>query len=285
MKKIIHSVWLTLTLILVALPAQALEPFALLDDFSGDRIDENLWNESRRPDADILDFAREVTGGELRLMGRSYADAPAPGGTNFTAVRLSLNNSDVINQALVRLRVNAVELSGCTDSAIASQIRARLSGYFFTTDGPPAPADATRNIFVNVQIRRFSNSIGPPGVMRIVPVVQRCGDANCSVAEVLFFDPDTLGTISPGQSALLALVWDQNNDRFLFARDSVAQLTVYNYNGVLTDVDPPSTDLSFVSKRLEIRANIENCVTGPRASGFMDLSVDKLWVNQSAVSP
>ncbi|MDH3690788.1 MAG: hypothetical protein OEU36_15175 [Gammaproteobacteria bacterium] len=115
-------------------------------------------------------------------------------------------------------------------------------------------------------------------------VVFLCGDPDCDTGTDLFFDDTTLGTIAPGQSTLLALAWDPDNDRFIFARGFPLQLVAYNYTGVLTDVDPPTSDLpSFVHKRVEVRAIVENCVTGPRASGFMEVFVDDLFVNQSAI--
>jgi hypothetical protein len=266
-------------LFLIGASAQAFEPFVLLDDFSGDRIDKNIWDGTRRPEADVLDFAREVTGGQLRLMSRSYADSAPPGQRSATAVRLSLPNSAAITQMLALVRVNAVEMNSCTASAVASDIRGRLQGAFFTTGGPPAPADASRNVFAELRVRRNSTQSDPPGVMQVAARVFQCTDAACNSVNTLFFDTTSLGTITPGQSTLLALVWDPDNDRFLFARDSVAQLTVYNYNGILTDTNPPSSDLSSVN------GDIENCVTGPPASGFMDLSIDKIWVNQSGVGP
>jgi hypothetical protein len=282
MKKIICSSGLALTLILIAPSVQALEPFALLDDFLGDRIDESIWNGSRRPDVDTLDLAREVIGGQLRLMGRTYADNPAPGERNDDRVRLFFNNPAPITQMLALVRVNGVELTGCTDPMTVSQIRARpAAGFFFKHGGPGTPGDGTNDVFAAINIFRTSDSLDPPGVMQIVSQVFLCGDPQCAGGNSLLSDTTSLGTLSPGQSALLALVWDPDNDRFIFLRDSLAQFIVYNYNGILTDTDPPG----IVHKRVELRAQIENCATGPRASGFMELLIDKFWVNQSATLP
>ena len=84
---------------------------------------------------------------------------------------------------------------------------------------------------------------------------------------------------------VLALAWEPDNDRFFFARGFPLQFSSLDCAGILTDVDPPSSDLSFVHKRMELRGHIENCVTGPRAMGFMEVFVDRVFVNQSAVSP
>ena len=259
--KIILSSGLMLLFVLAGTPAQALEPFVLLDDFLGDRIDNAIWNGSRRPDSDTVDVAREVQGGELRLMGRTYADAPLPRATNSDRVRLFLNNSGPVTQMAASFRVNAVEISGCTGSATASGILGRLAGYFFTTGGPPAPLDATRNIFVGIRVQRRSDSIDPPGVMEIGAQVFLCGDASCNTGTTLLIDTTTLGTVAVGESVTLAVAWEPENDRFFFARGFPLQFSIFNYNGILTDGNPPSPDLSFVHKRMELRANIENCVT------------------------
>ncbi len=105
--KIILSSCLMPLFVLAGAPAQAIEPFALLDDFLGDRIDNTIWSGIRRPDADTLDVAREVQGGELRLMGRTYADTPVPGERNSDRVRLFLNNSAPVTQMAARVRVKA----------------------------------------------------------------------------------------------------------------------------------------------------------------------------------
>ncbi len=284
--KIFLSSCLILLFVLAGTPAQAIEPFALLDDFSGDRINDGIWDGSRRPDSDILDVAREVKDGELHLLSRSYADFTPPGTTKNTAVRLFLKDGDSVTQMAARFRVNALEMNGCTGSN-AGNIAARLAGYWFTHSGPPDPFSADRNVFANIRILRNLDSLDPPGVMRVAAVVFLCGDPDCETGTDLLFDDTTLGTITPGQSTHLAMAWDPDNDRFLFARGvpDPVQLLAYSYTGDVTDVDPPTptSELSFVHKRVEIRARVENCVSGPRASGFMEVFVDNVHVNQSAI--
>jgi hypothetical protein len=242
MKIILGSAAVVLFLLAGTPPVQALEPFVVLDDFSGDRIDEGKWSGVRRPDSFVLDFAREVTGGQLRLMSRTFADPSAPLGSTGSAgrVRLQSTISGPVTQILAVVRVNAVELNNCAAPTAFSEIRGRVDGWFFTTGGPGTPGDATNNVAAEIRFRRASNSADPPGVLQVIAQVFQCGDADCVGGNSVFTDSITLGTLSPGQPALLALVWDPDNDRFLFARDSVAQLTVYNYNGILTDTNPPS---------------------------------------------
>jgi len=296
--KILLSSCLAFVLIVAGASAQATkpfswwffdEPFVVLDDFRGDRIDENIWNGSRRPDADILDVAREVRGGKLRLMGRAYANTPPPGERNDPRVRLFLNNSGPVTQMAARVRVKAIEISGCTDSATVSTMRVRMGGFFFKTFGPGLPGDGTNDVFAAIRIWRRSDSLDPPGVMDIGTQVFLCGDPGCFGGETLVFENEALGKVVPGQSVLLVLVWDPDNDRFIFLRHSHKhhhgrnRHLIVNYNDEfgLTDEHSPS----LVQKRLELRAQIENCETGPLASGFMDVFVNKVWVNQSAVSP
>jgi hypothetical protein len=138
--KSILSTGLIALFVLAAIPAQAIEPFVLLDNFSGDRINEDIWNGSRRPESDVLDVARGVKSGKLRLLSRSYADAPLPGDSNQTSVRLFLNDSEPVSQMAARFRVDAADISGYADGAVASQIRGELSGYFFHRRRSTGPA-------------------------------------------------------------------------------------------------------------------------------------------------
>jgi hypothetical protein len=169
---------------------------------------------------------------------------------------------------------------------VLSRVRfeANCPAIFFTDADPPAPQDATRNVLAGISVRRLSNSIDPPAAMQVSTGVFRCTDPNCFTDDTTFVDSSSLGTITPGESTLLVFVWDPDNDCFIFFRDAPPAL-IFSYAGVLMDVDPPSNDLSFVNKRLQVRANIKNRMTGPRASGFIKLSVVNLRVNQSAAPP
>ncbi len=117
--------------------------------------------------------------------------------------------------------------------------------------------------------------------MAIGSQVFLCADPGCNTGDTLLFDTTSLGTITPGQSVILAVVWEPDNDRFIFLRAFPVQRLIFNYADTLTDVDLPG----IVHKRVELRADIENCATGPRAMGFMEVFVDQVFVNQYAVSP
>jgi len=140
--KAILSCCVTLLLGLGAAPAQAgghtLEPFVLLDNFSGDRIDKTIWNGSRRPESHVLDFAREVRDGRLRLMNRSYNDSGF-GGTNSSAVRLFLNNSDRVTAVRAWFRIKAVEMRGCTDPSTGSATFGWATRGISSRVGPTSP--------------------------------------------------------------------------------------------------------------------------------------------------
>jgi hypothetical protein len=70
--------------------------------------------------------------------------------------------------------------------------------------------------------------------------------------------------------------WDQANHRFIFQRDHQAEVYV--------DYAVPDVQRSlFPFKRVELAHEVPNCTTAPRANAFMELLVDKVLVNQSAV--
>ncbi len=297
--KAILSCCITLLLALGAAPAQArgpvhppgdtLEPFVLLDNFSGGRIDKTIWNGTRRPESHVLDFAREVRHGRLRLMNRSYNDSGF-GGTNSSAVRLFLNNSDRVTAVRAWFRVNAVEMRGCTGSSTVSDIRMGHAGYFFKSGGdfPGGRSNATNDVFVDLRLRRLSDSLDPPGVLEIRARVFFCTDQFCDNGFDVFDERTALGTTRVRRWTRLTIWWDPDNDRFLFQRDFRPPIE-FDYTGILDDggdpPTPPATGLNFVHKRLEARGVIENCATGPEATGFIDAFIDHYQVNQSAVLP
>ncbi len=266
----------------------ALEPFVVLDDFSGNRIDETLWNGSRRTDSDIMDFARGVSFGRLHLLNRSFADTPPPGGTNFTAVRLFLNDSEPVTATRARVQVTDVEMRGCDASGTTSNIEVRHGGYYFNDGSIGDPFDATDDVFATIGVRRRSDSPDPPGILEVRGNVFLCGDPNCDTGVNLFQETAAFGPVMVGDWTRLTLWWDPDNDRFLFQRDSQLPI-VYSYLGILDDggdpPNPPASGLSFVHKRVEIRGIIENCEFGSRAEGVIDAQIDNFRVNQSAVSP
>ena len=93
----------------------------------------------------------------------------------------------------------------------------------------------------------------------------------------MLFDSTSLGTVAVGELVFLAVIWDADNDQFIFFRNGFPPLT-YTYAGVVTDTDPPG---STFGKHLDNRVRVENCIPDPEPMGYMDTIVGHVWVNQS----
>jgi len=86
----------------------------------------------------------------------------------------------------------------------------------------------------------------------------------------------SLGTVNMWQPVRLRIQWDQANHRFIFQWDRQAEVYV--------EYPVSATRLSsYPVKRVEIAHELPSCTTEPRANASMELVVDRVLVNQSAV--
>jgi hypothetical protein len=172
------------------------------------------------------------------------------------------------------LLVTRAEAVGCASNpGIPARAQARLSGYFFNTTTPTL--GNTNDVFAFVRVQRWSDSTDPEHVLQIVGLVLLCLDSTCYATTTLGA-PVSLGTVYLWQPVRLRIQWDQANHRFIFQRDHQAEVYV---DYTVPDVQPSL----FPFKRVELAHEVPNCRTAPRANAFMELLVDKVLVNQSAV--
>ena len=245
--------------------ASAIEPFATYDAFSGDRINPDRWI-ALGTDPFTLDVVRAVGSGVLWLGNRSYGDRSVTGGRVRHDVRLQFANSNAIHSIAGLFQVTALDLVGCSaPSGTSTQVEVRIDGYFFNDGSSSGAGDATGDIWIQLRLDRSTSSGLPAGRMRVTSNVFHCQDSRCDTGPDLFFDATSLGTVGIGEPVLLAVLWDADNDRFIFARNGFPAL-VYSYtNDVATDANPPG---SLSGKRLTNRARIESCVPDPCAHGL-----------------
>ena len=258
-------------------PAQSVEPLALYDNFDGQRINPDLWD-PRTIDSFILDAAREVRNGRLRLFARVYGDTSVTdGGRNLQPLRLFFKNSDAVTSIESWVRVNSVNASGCpVPTGTSSRIGYRISGYYYN-DGSGGPGDATGDVWASFELRRGSGSTAPPGEMRIITNVFHCQDPACDTGIDLHFDDTTFGTASLGQLIRLLLEFDPATNTFAFQRDFQPSVVV---PVAIPNLGPPA-----FRKRIGIRANVENCAEAPRPVVDMETDVFLVRTNVSAVPP
>lgn len=263
-------------------PASAIEPLATYDAFNGDRINPDLWIGTGVNEF-TLDVMRAVESGDLRLANRSYGDRTVTGGRVNRNVRLRFSNSNAVHTVAGLFRVNSLELVGCSvGTGTSTQAEIRIDGYFFNDGTSSGPGDETGDVWIQIRLDRNTSSTLPAGQMRVTANVFHCQDPVCETGPDLLFDTTSLGTVNIGETVFLAVIWDADNDRFIFFRNGFAPLS-YTYTGdVVTDANPPG---STFGKTLTNRARVENCIPDPGPMGHMDAVIGQVWVNESAAPP
>jgi len=275
MKNVTKSVLALSFALGLSAPAQSVERPAVYDNFNGERINPELWV-PRTIDSFILDAAREVKNGKLRLFARVYGDTSVTdGGRNFQPLRQWFKNSDAVTSIESWVQVNSVNATGCTGptATSSSRIGYTMSGYYYN-DGNGDLEDATGDVWANFEIRRDSNSTAPAGEMQIIGNVFHCQDPNCDGGSDLYFSNTAFGTVSVDQVIRLLLLFDPATNTFAFQRNFKVP--------VLVPVAIPNLGPPAFRKRIDIRANVENCAEEPRPVVDMKTDVFLVRTNESA---
>lgn len=246
--------------------AAAAEPYAGYDNFAATQIDRSKWS--------ALERVREVRNGQLNLVFREVGGTGSDSGVFANGWTEDLTLQNRVTQIRARVRVNALEVSGCAANASASFARARLLGTFFQT-GVPVPGSFTGDVMGQIRIGRFSNSADAPGVLRVQANAFVCGDASCGVVSLLGSTQD-LGTTTAGANVELQMEWLPALKKFVFVRDGGAFQAEVPYT--LSDSASPARPLMQLSTRTELA----NCASGPQTTSLVDASFDNVAVNANA---
>lgn len=255
--------WAAAWLLLANQPTQAQESYVPYDDFQLPPIDSARWRDFER--------TRVVSSEALNLAVREW------GGVGSDTDRVGLSWGETITrpwpitQLKAQLRVNAVDVIGCGANPTSSRVRARVMGTFFNT-GVPTPGSYVGDVMAQVYLLRDSESVDAPGVLRVEGNAFVCTASDC-VTSSLIGSTQSLGTVSVGQNIVLQLEWDKTAKKFSFIRDNGAQSASVTY----TQNDSIAPGNSF--KGLNLRTDLENCASGPRVYGAMDVRYDNVSVN------
>lgn len=260
--------------ILAAAPVHAGQPLVLYDDFSKPLIDPQKWT------ADdwgfVLENTRVVTKNwALNLAARSYAGIDSDSGSGGSGNAIYFKNPQYIDAIKTTVVFKDYDLIGCTTNSFPSQVRARISGYFFNT-GSRTEGSHANDVFAQVYVYRNSQSQDASKVLKAVFWVGICRDRDC-------FDTTPLGSYELGNVILgkntdLRLEWDPDGNQFIAQLNKNPEVSI-SYED-LPDVNHPG----LASKRLEARTDVAECTSEPRPTAFVDLWFDNVYVNQSALN-
>lgn len=269
MKKGVGSFLLVLCLS-VTVPGHAAGGWTLYDDFSSGIINPDKWfgTEGGKTGRETK---RIIVSEKLNLSERCYGGTDSNDGGSYSEQTLRITNPSNIRGFRAVVKPVKFEAVGCdNNTTYTAWVFARLIGRFFNTD-PQSPDSSANDVYAYLVIERDSLSADPEDTARISAKVRRCIDDNCTHYNTLFWKD--LGSIEAGQSATLSLEWDKANHKFVFKRDK--STVVYAYD---TKQYPDTFPPMFVSRALSVVSGVPNCTSGPRPTGFMNASFDKVYI-------
>lgn len=272
--KVALSCVMVLLVVLLSIPVQALEPFVLYDDFTGQLIEVDKWFGSEHKTGGVvnLENVRVITRGYLRMANVAYSDQNSDSGFNAGGILLNFTDEDLVTAIKASVGVDIVLVTRCPTNSFATEAAVRLVGNFFNT-GVPTPGNDIGDVKAYIDIERLSDSTEAPNILHVRGQVVKCTDTQCISANKLF-DQD-LGTVTLQQLTDLSIQWDQANHRFIFQLNN-NPLVYASYT--VPDTSPPG----LRNKRIGVSPRLPNCTAEPRPMAIMDVYFDKVYVNQSA---
>ncbi len=239
----------------------------ILDNFNDANvgIDSTKWRDS--------EYMRFIdTTGKLTLGRWTYGSNTSD--TGSTAENLSTSATDNAPAKVLKVTVvvNSLEPTPCAANTTPSAVQARTIGAFFSTRaGGPVAGDQTGDVLAQIGLRRASDSVDAPGLMRVSGGVPQCTNSDCSTANNLGgFD---LGTADIGDKVVLQITWDEANSKFLFSRDGGTPVEVSH--AAVTKTGLPGRPFNNVS----IRNLTANC-TASRVRAGMEASFDDFAIGR-----
>lgn len=242
------------------------EAYSSYDNFDGQtQVDPSRWLFGERQ--------RLIKGGVLSMIQRDLGMQLANTGTFNQSWGHDVDEPGLVTQMRASVTVNDYTVTGCAGNATASSVQARMVGAFFNA-GPAAPTSRIGDVIAVVRLIRASDSADGAGVLKAEGVVVRCTTADCNYDQTVLGNAN-LGTVNSGQTVSLKMEWDKPRKRFNFYRGSdPVQRVTYTADDSLAPFQP--------FKELGTRTILANCLSGPRAEGFIDGKFDNFSVNQSA---
>jgi hypothetical protein len=184
----------------------------LYDNFDGKFLDPTKWATSSPCFTwTVLDCAREIQDGKLRLAVRGYGAVNSNQGSQYGESELHFINPTPITSIAAQVVVRRTSALGCAANTDGSHAHALIAGTFFNS-GSGDPADDVQAFLI---FDRYSSD--PVGVTSAEAFLHWQGQ---------FFGGIGLGTVNVGQKVIAELTWDQPNHRFVASVTDLATGTV-----------------------------------------------------------
>ncbi len=269
--------------LLITSPAQSQE---LYDDFTGPLLSSQKWFTNRLVGnniSNVLEFGQVITKKKLDMFNHcSGSILDGNSGTTTCSMRLIMQNGSDVTSMEALVQPIALEQNTCSENNIGSTW-IRLGGAFFNSSDV-APANQVNDVQAYIALRRNANSTEELNVLHIEGHVLKCTEGtSCATSENVtnlngLGNPIDLGTITVKKKALLKLVHDPDNNRFVFTqgkgRKAVEKEIVYG-----EDENFPPYLSNGGYKRLEVRHSLANC-SPVTASNWVRAYFDNFYVTK-----
>jgi hypothetical protein len=230
--------------------AQSSEHLILYDDFNQQFLNPNKWATSSPCFTwTVLECAREVQNGRLRLEVRGYGATNSNQGTQYGESELHFINPARIRAIATQMIVRRTSAQSCAvnpNPDESGHAHSLLSGAFFNS-GSGSPSDDVQAFLI---FDRLSSD--PPGVTTVQAFMQWEGQ---------FFGGVSLGTVNVGQKIIARLIWDQRNHRFVASWTDM--ITGNTAQATMPYTQPDVSPAAAPDKLLGVRTFTPNCV-GPQ---------------------
>jgi hypothetical protein len=262
-----------LFVVLASVPAPALEPLALYDDFSGTRLDPAKWRGSEFGEWGS-DAKRGIRMHRLELLYIGDCETTSNNVDCESILQVNFTNPTAVTAIQAVITPMQAVATGCASNQIPTFAAARLYGAFFNT-GAPTPGSHVNDVVARIQVGRSSASTDPAHVLRANARVYRCLHPDCLDATDLYLQD--MGPIMIGERTTLGMQWAQTDHAFIFVRDNQPAF-IFPY--ALSDVTPPGRP----DKRLDATVDVPGCTATSRPEALIQVFIDNVFVNQSAAS-
>lgn len=238
--------------------------YRLYDNFDQKLIDPAKWSSQYQCDPGSLECVREIVDGHLHLRVRAYGAVDTNVGRQFGVSELFLSAGSSASDIVTEVFIRGTDAQGCiTNAGEGAHGQALMFGAFFNGGGG-TPAD---DVQAYLQLDRYSTDM--PGVILVG------GFWSC---QGQYFGNVQVGQVNVGERAIIELVWDRPNHRF------IVRLIRPTMNNAITEQSmpysvPDSTPAAAPFKALSARAFSPNCA-GTRTFADMDILFDNVTVAQ-----
>lgn len=206
----------------------------------------------------LLDCARQIQSGELRLIVKAYGHTDTDTDRQFGPSELYFSNPNAVNGISLNFRIAHVEPVGCPTNPTDSFGQVLVAGTFFNT-GTGDPRDDVNVIFLIQHLATDPAHVAHAGAAIF-----------SSNAGYGWLD---LGAHSVGMIMNLRMTWDQTNHKFVFRLADLSGVQAGELPYFVPDSMPPMVPM----KLLAARAFAPNC-TSRLTSADMDVSFNNIFI-------